>query len=175
MTGQDWISISFTFVVGFFAGIYLYLTGFATTFEPPTVSENNIYEGFVITAESYGVCQEFDDCLSFQVLENGMYRAILQDGEEQYVNEDKIPLSLRTALKNNLNAVSLTRESESRSGGCYYEDDNYRFNITRDGVSYTLDTCNTSINYEGEAWESLSSLWNYVVNTGWWNNEEKVA
>lgn len=167
MTAQDKITILFTLVVGFFAGVYLYLTGFATTFEPPEVSTDNIYEGFVITAESYGVCSEFEDCLSFQVLENGMFRAILEDGDNELTKEARIPLSLRRELKNALTAPVLLRESEKIEEDCRYEDDNYRFSITRDGRSYVLDTCHTDINYDGEAWQSLGSLWNYMANLTW--------
>jgi hypothetical protein len=167
MSAQDRVTILFTLVVGFFAGVYLYLTGFATTFEPPEVSTNNIYEGFVITAESYGVCSEFEDCLSFQVLENGMFRAILKDGEEEFVKEARIPLSMRRELKSALTAVVLERESVTVTKDCRFEEDNYRFSITRDGESYVLDTCKTAINYDGVAWQNLSLLWNHVASLDW--------
>lgn len=169
MTAQDKITILFTLVVGFFAGVYLYLTGFATTFEPPEVSTDNIYEGFVITAQSYGVCSEFEDCLSFQVLENGAFRAILEDGENKLVKEARIPLTMRRDLKNSLIVPALERESEVVSTSCRYEEDNYRFSITRDGKSYMFDTCKSDINYDGEAWQSLASLWNYISALEWWN------
>ena len=50
MVHQDKISILITFAVGLAAGMYLYLTGFATTFKLPEVTTENVYTEFVVTA-----------------------------------------------------------------------------------------------------------------------------
>lgn len=172
MTHQDKISILITFVVGLFAGAYLYVTGFATTFEPPEASSENIYTQFVITGESYGACQEDHSCLSFQVLENGAYRALLQtkDGGTPLAKEGTIPWSLKRELASTLTAAVLTNESKVRPFPlCKYGEigTNYRFRITRDQVSYTLDTCTSFMDYEGAAWLTLAKLWNHFGNVKW--------
>lgn len=172
MTHQDKISILLTFVVGLFAGSYLYVTGFATTFEPPEASSENIYTQFVITGESYGVCDTTNTCLSFQVLENGAYRALLEttDSNTPLTKEGTIPWSLKRDLAETLTAEVLARESRVRPFPvCKYGEDadNYRFQVTKDQVSYTLDTCTSMMDFEGEAWLTLAKLWNHFGSVKW--------
>jgi hypothetical protein len=172
MTHQDKISIILTFIVGLFAGAYLYVTGFATTFEPPEASSENIYTQFVITGESYGVCETENTCLSFQVLENGAYRALLEtrDAKTPLTKEGSIPWSLKRDLADTLTKEVLVLESRFRPlPECKYgaEADNYRFYITRDQVSYTIDTCNSFVDYEGVAWLTLAKLWNHFGSVKW--------
>lgn len=168
ISGQDKISILLTFFVGMFAGGYLYLTGFATTFEPPEASEANIYTQFVITAESYGDCVNDKTCLSFQVLENGTFRAVHDGLGDQKTEEGRIALSLRSDLKTALTPATLAEIArETGRVNCRYEGTNYRFTITRDEVEYTVDTCTSAIDYEDESWLVLAKLWNYVGTLDW--------
>jgi hypothetical protein len=165
MTRQDAISILITFVVGLFAGAYLYLAGFATTFEPPEATSENIYKEFVITGEGYGECEERNNCLSFQLLQNGAYRAILDVSfGESIVKEGSVPRALRLELNNVLTTGVLVEQSITRNvPECRYGDDstNYRFKITRDEVDYELDSCFSVIDYESKAWLALVKLWNH--------------
>jgi len=172
MTHQDKISILITFIVGLLAGAYLYVTGFATTFEPPEASPENIYTQFVITGESYGACQVDHTCLSFQVLENGAYRALLEtkDASAPLAKEGAIPWSLKRDLADTLTTAVLVRESRMRPLPlCKYGESgtNYRFHVTRDQVSYTLDTCTSMMDYEGVAWLTLAKLWNHFGSVEW--------
>lgn len=161
------VSIALTFAMGMFAGAYLYLTGFATTFEPPEASEANVYTEFVITAESYGECELKKECLSFQVLESGIFRAIMGFRGESLIKEERIPQSLRSELDEILTATTLTLESEVSNLGCRYEDTNYRFRVTRDEVEYIIDTCGSAIDYDGSAWKILAKLWNHMASLEW--------
>lgn len=169
MAHQDKISILITFIVGLLAGGYLYLTGFATTFKLPEATTDDVYAEFVIIGESYGACKQTGDCLSFQLLENGKYRAIYGDGgSEAVTHEASIPFSLKRELKANLTPTELTLESKlSSTAVCQFGDDgtNYRFRISRDEVNYVLDTCLTDIDYSGQTWQSLVKLWNHLATT----------
>ncbi len=167
MIGKDLISILITFVVGLFAGAYLYLNGFATTFVLPEATTQDTYTEFVIIGESYGVCNETNTCLSFQLVENGSYRALYDDplGGEQLAEEGTIPGTLKRQLYKALTHEALEVESEPLNNPqCHYgAETNYYFRITRDEINYVLDTCQSSINYEGSAWTLLSKLWNYFA------------
>ncbi len=168
ITFQNKIVILFTFATGLFVGGYLYLTGFATTFEPPEADEKDIYTEFVITAESYGTCSNDGTCLSFQVLENGSYRAVLNSKPEKRTKEAKIPYVLRKNLYSTLTSSSLEKIKEK--GGvsvCHYEGTNYRFKITRNQIEYIIDTCTSAISYGGTEWKTLAKLWNYMSNLKW--------
>lgn len=166
MTNQDKISIIITLVVGFLAGAYLYVTGFATTFELPDASTEDVYLEFMLVGESYGACEKENNCLSFQLLENGSFRALLDDveGKNPLVNEGSIKFSLRRELLNSLTPEALVLDArESANAICKFGDDgtNFRFHITRDGAEYLIDTCTTKINYEGKSWSALAKLWNH--------------
>jgi hypothetical protein len=168
ISGQDKISIVFTFIVGLFAGCYLYLTGFATTFEPPEASTNDVYTQFVITGESYGECSDTETCLAFQLLENGSFRAIYEGMGEQQTKDSRIPWSLRGDLSSLLTTTYLDEAEESSlSAECRYQGTNYRFEITREGEVFLLDTCSSAIDYESLEWRALATLWNHMSELGW--------
>lgn len=166
MTKQDKLSILITFTVGFFAGVYLYVAGFATTFVLPEVSTDDIYTEFVITGEGYGACELDNTCLSFQLLESGAYRA-LYDAEDgsTVVEEGVIPRTLRRELLEALTPAALTVQSDLIARPCRFGEDetNYRFEVTREGAEYSLDTCRTALDYEGATWKTLAKLWNYLA------------
>lgn len=168
ISAQDKISIILTFLMGLVAGGYLYLTGFATTFEPPEASVADVYTQFVITAESYGQCENDDTCLSFQVLQNGSFRAIYDGQADAGPKDGRIPLSMRGDLYDTLTPAVLASASRtSARANCQYEGTNYRFEITRDEVEYVVDTCSSAISYESEEWAVLAKLWNYMGNLEW--------
>jgi len=167
MTKQDALSILITLVVGFFAGAYLYVAGFATTFEPPEATSENTYKEFVITGEGYGECEERNNCLSFQLLENGSYRAILNvTFGNNKVKEGVIPRAIKQELYRALTPAVLAKESQTLNvPSCRYPENetNYRFRVTRDEVNYVVDTCLSTIDYEGSAWKALAKLWNHFA------------
>jgi hypothetical protein len=168
MFRQDKISIAITFVIGLIAGSYLYLTGFATTFELPEVDDSEIYAGLVITGDFYGVCDVDDACISFQLLENGGYRVIVGNRENDLIKEGVLPRGIRLELEKSLDKESLAEFSKSLTvSSCNFDietENNYSFTISLDETEYTLDTCETAIDYESSAWASLVKLLNYFIN-----------
>ncbi len=166
MTKQDKLSILITFTVGLFAGVYLYVAGFATTFKLPEVSTDDIYTEFVLIGEGYGACELDNTCLSFQLLESGAYRGLYDaaDGTE-VVKEGVIPRALRRELLEALTPAALTTQSDLIALPCRFGEDgtNYRFEVTREGTEYSLDTCRTALDYEGVTWKTLAKLWNYLA------------
>lgn len=166
MTKQDKLSILITFTVGFFAGVYLYVAGFATTFELPEVTTDDVYAGFVIEGEGYGACEVDNTCLSFQLLESGAYRGLYDavDGET-VVKEGVIPRALKRELLEVLVPAQMAIESAENLGPCRFgiDETNYRFEVSSEGKEYVLDTCTSALNYNGEIWTTLAKLWNYLA------------
>ena len=169
MTREDFLSVLITFVFGVFAGAYLYLTGFAPSFKLPEVGTDDVYTEFVLTGESYGECSIEQNCLSFQLLENGAYRALYETktgGPE--VKEGFISGALKRELSAVLTADELAAAAKTGNNvGCRYVENgtNYAFEITQAGVKYKLDTCKTLINYEGKTWAALAKLFNSLATT----------
>lgn len=166
LSRQDRLSILITFTVGLFAGVYLYVVGFATTFVLPEVSTDDIYTEFVLTGEGYGACELDNTCLSFQLLENGSYRGLYDAADgSTVVKEGSIPRALRRELVNVFTAEAMAVESDLIALPCHFGEDgtNYRFEVTKEGTEYSFDTCRTALNYEGEIWTTLAKLWNYLA------------
>lgn len=168
MTRQDILSILITLTVGLLAGAYLYVAGFATTFKLPELNTKEAYSKLVIVGKNYGSCEENLSCLSFQVLEDGTYRAIFDNpAGEQIIKEGTISNSLQSELNKVLTTTTLVGESMMMSDPkCHfsYDTGNYRFKVTRDDSDYSLDTCINDINYTGKTWIVLVKLWNFFVD-----------
>jgi hypothetical protein len=164
MTFQDKVSIAITVIFGFLVGGYVYLAGFAPTFGIPEVGTADIYNGLIVTADSYGSCEAENKCLAFQVLGNGEYRAIYDVTGERIVVEDAISKPLRTKM--NLvfgQSKSLAAQAELLPAiDCEYgaTGTNYRLTIEMATSTYKLDTCRTAIQYDGAVWEIFRELWN---------------
>jgi hypothetical protein len=162
MTFQDRISIFITFIAGLLLGSYIYVVGFVPTYGLPEAATSEEYADLVIVSDSYGECALTKTCLSFQLLQDGSYRAIV-NGEPF---EGVVGRQLKNRLIATVTADSLTQDAlplaflECRYGA---EGTNYSFLITVGGKNYALDTCKTRINYEGAAWSALTDLWGEVA------------
>jgi hypothetical protein len=168
MIGKDAISILITFIFGFFAGGYLYLTGFATNFELPDAPTENAYEEFVIEAKEYGQCQKDNTCLSFQMLDDGDYRSIIGTTEEGTVREGAVPRSMRKQLSEELIKKKLVDLIEVRiDSNCQSNSEatNFIYQVTIDGVEYQLDTCSKDFSEKKAPWTSLVNLSRYTASS----------
>jgi hypothetical protein len=168
MPHQDKVSILITFAIGLVAGGYVYLTGFATTFVPPEATTEDKYEGLIINGESYGECEVDNSCLSFQLLGNGTYRAIYTNpvNNEQVSKDGGINRSLRNELSEVMKPTDLLAQSQLMPvPECKYGEEatNFKFKVTLDNVEYNLNTCRTSLDYNGQIWLTLVKVWNYFA------------
>ena len=168
MKAQDIISILITFAIGMVAGGYLYVTGFASYLSWFQGDDSDQYAGLVIQSESYGECEMTAGCMEFQVLSNGQYRALFDTdvgGKSNVVKEGRLPRPLFRTLLTELNVEALEAAAKTLPVlECKYgmSGTNFRFAITRDTVTYRLDTCSTDIDYDGALWLSLKNLWNHL-------------
>lgn len=162
MTHQDKISILITFVFGAIVGSYLYFAGYASTFALPEAETSEIYADLVITADSYGKCEEDKSCFAFQIISDGSYRAIFDATGEKVVREASISSALRRELEATLLPFDLALNSTVLNESlCPAINDNvnFRFNISVATSTYIMDTCTTDINYDGAVWSVLRKAW----------------
>jgi len=168
MSTQERLSLALTFMIGLIVGAYLYTTGFATTFKLPEANDAGVYKGFVINGESFGDCQVEESCVSFQILENGSYRAIFDtdsQGQKDSVKKGRLPRQLRLDLQRNLTAPELAVISQPQATPeCQYVGTNFSFKVSLDEVEYKINTCVSDIDYEGAAWASLTAALNYIAS-----------
>lgn len=172
MKKQDILSILITFVVGFFAGGYLYVSSFAPLASKVAVPSAERVSEFTIVSEVYGGCR--DKCPSFQVVDNGNYRYLhtVRVGEDQVLERGTLPLTYRRNLKARLTERELQLQSQETSPAfcnSFTDGLDVRYEITLDGTEYVLDTCGTNVDSASSMWVTLDSVWEYLEgprNTG---------
>lgn len=164
MKRQDILSIFITFAVGFFVGVYLYVSGFAGLLSEFSVDDQASVNEFVITADAYGGCRS--DCPSFQVQSDGSYRYLFnpQRGAEAVLRQGTLPFDVRREVRTAITQRALaqqSREIEPVQCASFTDGTDVVYEITVDGVSYTLDSCGTEIDAESKLWQALNELWMY--------------
>lgn len=164
MKQQDTLSILITFVVGFVAGGYLYMTHFSKILNPDSVETAESAAEFTIIGEAYGSCNSV--CPSFQVVRDGSYRYqfTAEVGQERTIKSGTLPLDVQREVKRAFIEDELVAQSQpivptdcnSRNAGI-----DVRYKITLEGAEYTLDSCGTAIDGEGALWNGLAKIWSY--------------
>lgn len=164
MKKQDVLSIFATFLVGFFAGGYFYLTNLAGfVSEVKTPDEEKVSE-FIIVADVYGGCR--DTCPSFQIQNDGTYRYLYtaEAGAEKVMRKGELPPRMLRQLRTIATVEALEEQSvptEPPVCDSYTDGIDVEYEITLDGVVYTLDSCGTAVVGDGELWMGLQSIWDY--------------
>lgn len=164
MKRQDIITLLFTFVVGFFFGMYLYTTGFMQDYDAPDVQSQQAVNDFALTAEVYGGCR--DTCPSFQILADGTYRYMFTPtaGAEQIIRDGSLPRALRRDISEAFTAKALTTQAvKTQPAVCnsFTDGIDVRYRVTLAGNEYLLDTCGTAVDTNSAIWNTLVKTWNY--------------
>jgi hypothetical protein len=162
---QDMLSVLITFTVGFIGGGFLYVTHFAKLIQPlDSIPTANQAEAFTIIGEAYGSCESV--CPSFRVTNDGSYRYQFYtsaDGEKQF-RDGTLPAEITRDLKQDLKASVLEKQSvavEPEDCNSYNDGIDISYSITLDGDEFTLDSCGTAVDGNGDAWSSLAKIWSY--------------
>ena len=136
-----------TFIVGFFAGVYLY---FFTRQPIEPKPEDGTARGFEITGDQYGGCQLVGSCPSYRIEENGRYTYISGVGTDETSRfEDRISESRVKDLAELLRRTDLESIEDSEfSGTCpaAFDGPAYRYEIRTEGVTHVVDTCVEDVN-----------------------------
>ncbi|MCA9354255.1 MAG: hypothetical protein KC877_01915 [Candidatus Kaiserbacteria bacterium] len=164
MKKQDALSIIITFVMGFAAGVYLFLSQAAPVVHKYDVPTEEKVSQFMIVGDVYGVCR--NTCPSFQVQADGTYRYLYtpRAGAEQILREGELPAELKRKLRSALTVSALnmqSREIEPAICNSYTDGIDILYDITLDGTQYYLDSCGTDVDPDGAVWSTLSDVWDY--------------
>jgi hypothetical protein len=161
MKRQDIWTVATTFVVGAIAGGYVYVVGFAPQFEQFTGQTADVYEDLVIEGEQYGG-DGVTPLPSFQIISDSSY-TYLSGATDASPRQGTISRTLLNDIAAVADADTLYQNSQltvvsdcaSATGGV-----DSRYEITRDSVVYTLDTCGTDFS-SPDLRRALDNLWKY--------------
>ena len=166
MKKQELLSILITFVVGFFAGGFLYLNVFTQMVAQDTVQSVDEQSEFSITSQAYGGCR--NDCPAFRVNADGTFRYQYSPsvGAEPVLRSGTLPRSIRRDLERDIRPSEISTQTERVSGqNCSSQADgiDIEYTITLNGAIYTLDSCRTAVDADSDSWQALSSVWTYFT------------
>lgn len=153
MKGSDYALLVFTFVVGVFAGGYLYVTVFV-----PSVAEQQAARGerdWEIYGEEIGECRQSNDCAELFVASDRTLRFSI-DGSEMLVAtvSRELRSRLRTALED--------YEPSSVGPGCQSVTGRfYAYDVAAFGDRYEVATCSQRF-AESELATVLDEVWRYA-------------
>ncbi len=163
---QELLSVLVTFLIGFIAGAYLYLVGYAPQFQASQGVDDAETSELVIVGQMYGGMR-VGLPPSFQVNEDGTYR-YLPFSENPDVPapavSGELPSDLRRAVVGALSERALTAAAtEVTPEMCAQMVDgvDYRYLISFGGTEYRLDTCGTDFSHEAGMGPVLMELWTY--------------
>ncbi len=162
MEKQDLLTILITFVVGVFAGGYLYLTIFATYVDKIEVPDVEKASEFSIIGDTYGGCR--NQCASFQVLSDASFKYLYTPttGGEQQILEGTLSRTLQNRVDHALVVSELQRQSvEVVKTDCKSHADGIDvvYEITLKGEKYVIDSCGTAADGDSELWKVLAEIW----------------
>lgn len=167
MDAKTWMTLGFTFIVGCFSGMYLYVTVYAPQyvddgFEDP--SEITLR----IQGQMYGGCQMAGSCARFELENNRRYTYTkkaprfdedTEDTEDEVVSGkmNKEHFAQLTDLLEETNFSELAQETQ-RTCDSYRDGLDYRYSIILQGAQFELDTCGTAF-FGSKLEQSLRLLW----------------
>ena len=168
MKKNDLLSMLVTFVVGLFAGSYLYTTGFADTVAKYTTPDVESVSEFSVASYVYGGCR--NACPSFRVENDGSYRLFYTPvaGAEQVLRQGTLPFTLQRQLNNTLIVSDLVVQSQPREPALcnsFADGIDIRYEITVEDTQYELNSCGTTVDGEGKIWKVLDDVWNHLENS----------
>lgn len=148
--------ILLTFFTGVAAGSFVYLNGLREydidPIKPSLISE------FEILVTQYGGCARVSGCSSYRILSDGSYVFVANNGVTNSgdITDDQLTSLKQTLFDSDLELQSLPVASEFCESWIDGVDTTYT--ITRDKVTYTLDTCTTAVNVDSDLIELLDWL-----------------
>lgn len=166
MQKQELLSILITFVVGFFAGGYLYVNHFLPMVQPEGVGTREEQGAFEITSQAYGSCGS--DCPAFRVASDGSFRYQYSEavGAEPTLESGRLPRSLRRELAREITTQAIAiQTTEVGSANCASNTNgiDIRYDIMIGGATYRLDSCRTAVDFDSDAWQTLNDVWAYFT------------
>ncbi len=164
MTGRDYFIFGSTFIMGMFAGVFVFVTIYVPekANESSTDSADNP-DSIVIEGRMYGGCEESDECASFRLLDDRTYTYLpYPDGEAE---KGRLPSDMNETVFETVGTESFFSASEmidSRDCTSYVDGIDYTYDVHFKGDTYTLDTCTTALADDEELQTTLAPVWEFM-------------
>lgn len=171
MRGSDYFLIGLTFLTGIFAGVYVYVTGFAPdyVYKPLTKTEDI---AFALDGQMYGGCERaLKRCARFSLQDSRAYNydpAQMRNTKPPKVIEGVLD---RKAFNSLLEEVKQTQLNSftTVANSCASASDgsDYRYRLVYQGQEYFFDTCGSTFG-DSRLAAVFSGLWLEVATSTNW-------
>lgn len=162
MEMRTYITLGFTFIMGLFCGVYLYVTVYAPQHKADDVEEKS---SIIVSGEIYGGCARTGSCASFRFTENKQYQYF--ESKDSDKDSGILPNEVAEKVFQQLAVSNLQTLASSRAiRDCisYVDGNDYRYMITFNDNNYVLDTCATNFPGDGSLQRALLNTWEYIQN-----------
>lgn len=167
MKARDWFILTFSFGIGAFCGLYLYVTVFKPAYDKDTLPEEIAAGDLSIIGIEYAEGSE--NPAYFRVKEDGSFDYIERNSPDDEKMTGNLPDDLFNRLINgvgeadleNLSLGNISPDTNVICAGAGGET-NYEYNIVYEEVEYTLDTCVTNFSNDTALGQTLEDVWQYL-------------
>ncbi len=153
-------------VMGMCTGAFFYVTVFAPEYANDLGSAEHIDpDAVVIQAAMYGGCERLNKCASFQLTDDQKYQYAVEP--EAQIEKGKISKEISNALFEKLTTgtlISLSEEIPSGNCSSYADGLDYYYDITKEGTTYTLDTCTSAFSRDKALQKEFLAVWSFMEN-----------
>lgn len=141
--------MSSTFLFGVFSGVYVYLQTQDSVSETVSIitraAENNLTQGFEITADQFGACATSGGCVSYHVTTNGTFTQVRYSSDGvQNKNSGKLADNELASLVAELRATSFTNIPKRVKSCDLSRVTALRYIVRIADVTYRVNTCTES-------------------------------
>lgn len=164
MKARDWFLVTFTFFVGVFCGVYLYVTAYQPNYKSDESTGTALASDFNVIGFAYGTRVSES---SFRLQEDGSYTYIADESNIDERESGELPQSLFNAVSRAIAASDLDAMAapvERDDCDSFTDQGDFEYDIEYEGESYTLDTCLTDFAKDSNLAEALAAVWRYLAN-----------
>ncbi len=165
MKRQQLFVLIFTFIVGLFAGFYVYVTGFAPEHQNVVPRDEKVLgNDFAIRAEQIGGCARMEGsvCPSFELLSNRSYKYIKAHNLHEETPDPLTGYLPRAEFESVRRMIENDNLLEFQKPGSYCgaasDGIDYKYDVIVDGISYELNSCGTQF-YGTALYKEMLKLW----------------
>jgi hypothetical protein len=165
MTGREYFIFGSTFIMGMFAGAFVFVTIYAPEQAKDETTESaNRLDAIVMEGRMYGGCEEQDACGSFRLVDDRTYSYIAYPDAD--IEKGRLPSDVIESVFETVGTEAFftaTRATSPSNCTSYVDGVDYAYDVSFEGETYTLDTCTTALAQNEALQATLAPIWEFMA------------
>lgn len=164
MTGREYFIFGSTFIMGVFAGMFVFVTIYAPEHATDSTTDGtNNPNATVIEGKMYGGCELSSGCATFKLVDDRSYTYLAYPKAK--IEKGRLPSELSETVFKTVGTEPFfraTKDIDPSSCTSYADGIDYTYSVTFKGNPYTLDTCTTALARDEKLQTTLAPLWDFM-------------